>query len=373
MQLIGRGWLVYDLTKSPLALGLVMFSFATPMAVFALLGGALADRVSKSKLIMVAQIFNAFLSLGLAILVHTGYITFWQLIVFGVLTGTCIAFQVPARQTLIPDIVGEKRVMNAVALNSSVSNLARIAGPAVAGLLIAALGTAFVFYLMAGMYVFSILSLSKVKMTTQQAKRPSSIRVEMFEGVRYVFSSSILMSLVIMSFVANLIGMMAFQGLMPAWSVEALQMNATGLGLLMATMGAGAIVGSLFVASLGGFSRRGLLLIGSSLVWALFLFGFALSNHIYLALILLIVLGFLSATYLSLNQSLTQIYSEPMMRSRTMSMNLLSWGLSPLGVLPISVLAEHIGTPHAIAISAAILFVFALVFGSFNPKFRKLK
>lgn len=176
-----------------------------------------------------------------------------------------------------------------------------------------------------------------------------------------------------MSFVANLIGMMAFQGLMPAWSVEALQMDASGLGLLMAVMGVGAVAGSLFVASLGGFKRRGMLLFASSVVWSIFILVFALSTHLLIALVTLTVVGFLSAAYLSLNNSLTQIYSLPEMRSRAMSMNLLSWGLAPLGVLPISAMAEGIGTPYAIAISATILLAFALLFGTFNSKLRKLE
>ncbi len=370
MQQIARGWLVYELTSSPLALGLVMLSFASPMAIFALFGGALADRVPKVRLIITIQATSVILAIILAALIHTQLIAFWHLLVFGVVNGSFMALQMPSRLTIVTEIVAEDKVMNAIALNTSGSNLSRIVGPGVAGILIAAFGTATVFYLIAGLYVFSILCTSRIKLKRPAIRKSASMGREIAEGIRYASSNNILRSLIIVGFVSMLIGMMSFQSLMPAWSVEALGLGAEGLGLLMATMGVGAVFGALFVASLSGYRRRGMLILVTSLIWAALILVFSQSNNLPFALVLLAAVGFLSATFLSLNQSLTQILASPEMRGRVMSINAMSWGIMPIGALAIGALAEQIGTPDAIAISAILLIVFTLVYALLNPKFR---
>ena len=373
MQQIGRGWLVYELTESPLALGIIMLSFASPMAVFSLLGGALADRLPKVKLIVAVQSVNAVLVIILAVLIHTELVVFWHLVAFGLLNGSVMALQVPSRLTLVTEIVPERRMMNAIALNTSGQNLARIIGPAIAGIVIAVFETATVFYLIAGIYVFSILCVSRVKVRSPLISKSRGVIQQIAEGLRYTTGDPTLRNLLVLGFFSSLIGIMAFQSLMPAWSVEALGLGAEGLGLLLAIMGVGAVVGSLLVASLSSYKRRGLLLLATAFSWAIFILIFSQAGNLPLALIWLVFIGFLSAIFLSLNQSLTQIHASPEMRGRTMSLNAMSWGLMPLGALPIGALAEEIGTPNALSVSAIILVVFVIGFTMLNPWFRKLK
>ena len=373
MQQVAQGWLVYDLTNSPLALGLLMLSFMGPTAVFSLFGGVLADKLPKTKLIMATQSFNVVIALILAVLVHTNQITFAHLLILGVFNGTLMALQMPSRRTLIPEIVGEERLMNAIALDTSGANLSRIVGPALAGVLIGILGTASVFYLMAGIAASSIFCISRISIRSPLIRATSGMNREIIEGIKYMSRNPALLGLLIMAFVPMSIGMMSFHNLMPAWSVEALDLGPEGLGLLLAMTGIGAVFGSLFVASLGNFRRRGLLLIGTSLLWAVLIVAFAQSTVLLLALVLLVGVGFFSSIYLSLNQSLTQIYASPEMRGRVMSISMLSFGVMPLAVLPISALAERIGTPDALAVSAVLLLGFVLAFGILNPRFRCLE
>lgn len=176
-----------------------------------------------------------------------------------------------------------------------------------------------------------------------------------------------------MIFVPMLIGVMAYQNVMPAWSVEALNLGPEGLGLLLAMTGVGAVLGALFVASLGNFRRRGLLLLGVVLIWPTFLVAFSQSSSLTLALVLLLAVGLLGSTYMSLSQSLIQIYASPEMRGRVMSISMMAFGFMPLGVLPVSALAERIGTPDALAASALILFLFALVYGILSTRIRHIE
>ena len=369
MQQIARGWLVYDLTESPLALGIIMLSFSGPMAIFSLFGGALADRVPKIKLVIIIHCLNIILVFMMATLISFGIIRFWHLVVFGLINGSLIVLQVPSRQSIVPEIVNESRLINAIALNASGQNLARIIGPAIAGIIIAIFGTGVVFYTIGFIYIFSVLFIYQVRVKERILRNPNGILKDISQGFKYVIGNSTLRNLIILASMCILIGMMTFQSLIPAWSVEALNVGAEGLGLLMAMMGIGAVFGALFIASLGGNHRKGLILIGSTIAWAVFLFIFSKSTNITLAFGLLIIIGFFSATFLALNQSLVQLYSDREMRGRVMSITVMSWGLMPFGVLPIAALAEQIGTPNALAASSIILCVFGIIFAIFNRKF----
>ena len=369
MQQIARGWLAYNLTESPLALGIIMFSFSSPMAIFSLFGGALADRFPKIKLLIIVHSLNIILVFMLGILISFGIIKFWHLIVFGIINGSLIALQVPSRQSLVPEIVKETSLINAVALNTSGQNLARIIGPAVAGTIIAISGTAIVFYTIGFIYIVSILCIYQVRVKQRIIRNSEGIFKDITQGFKYVFGNSTLRNLIILAFMSMLIGMMAFQSLMPAWSVEALGVGAEGLGLLMSMMGIGAVFGALFIASLGSYHRKGLILIGATITWSIFLFIFSKSTDLSLALALLVIIGFFSATFLALNQSLVQLHAAREMRGRVMSITVMTWGLMPFGVLPIAALAEQIGTPNSLALSSIILCIFGLVFAILNRRF----
>ena len=374
MQMITRGWLVLRLENdSPLALVLVMVSFAAPMTVVSLVGGALADRFPKKNLIIVSQSANAVMTFVLAMMDASGTIWFGAVLIIGVVNGSMMAINMPSRQAIISDIVPETKLMNAVALNNSAMNLTRIIGPALAGFLIVFIDTSGVFYLISAIYVLSALSLLMVKTNAVQAKGArKGVGKDIFEGLRYVWGDMNLRGLILMAFIPSLFGFTLF-ALLPVWAREALNVNSSDLGILMTMMGVGALIGTLGLAGIRKFSRRGVLLLGLGVLWGVTLVGLANSMIFPVAMPFLLIVGLISSVYMSLNMTLTQVSSAPEMRGRVMSIMMMTFGLMPIGALPFGTIAEYIGTANALTISGALLSVLILVFAFAYPAFKRIE
>ncbi len=373
MQMITRGWLVLRLENdSPLALVLVMVSFAAPMTIVSLVGGALADRFSKKYLIIISQSANAVMTFVLAMMDASGAIWFGAVLIIGVVNGAMMAINMPSRQAIISDIVPESRLMNAVALNNSAMNLTRIIGPAMAGFLIIFIQTSGVFYLISIIYVFSALSLLMVRVDTAQSKSAKkSVGKDIIEGLRYVWNDVNLRGLILMAFIPSLFGFTLF-ALLPVWAREALNVNSSDLGILMTIMGVGALIGTLGLAAIRRFSHRGLLLLGCGIVWGIMLVGLANSQIYPVAMPFLLIIGLISSVYMSLNMTLTQLSAAPEMRGRVMSIMMMTFGLMPIGALPFGTIAEYIGTANSLTISGALLALLIFAFGLAYPAFRRI-
>ncbi|MCP4665879.1 MAG: MFS transporter [Deltaproteobacteria bacterium] len=373
MQMIARAWLVLGLhDDSPLALSLVMVSFALPMTFVSPIGGALADRIPRKRIIMLSQGGNALMTVLLATLDITGLIDFWQLLAFGFVNGTLIAFNLPSRQALISEIVRDKNLMNAISLNNSAMNLTRIMGPAVAGVLIIYLGTSGVFYLIAGFYVFSVLATAMIRAGSEPAGNSGkSVTRDISEGFSYALGNPVLLGSVMMAFIPTLFGF-SYYALMPAWAREALDVQSDGLGLLMMMMGIGALIGTVALASIRNLSRRGAFLLANGIVWGMALAIFSQSTSYAMALPLLLLLGLLSSVFMSLNMTVMQVYASPEMRGRMMSIAIMTFGVMPLSSVPFGAIAESIGTPDALGLSGVLLAVFTGIFAFAYPAFRKI-
>ncbi|MFC1821643.1 MFS transporter [Thermodesulfobacteriota bacterium] len=373
MLMITRGWLILKMTDdSPLALAMVMMSFALPLSVGALIGGVLADRIPRKSMIAFTQSGNALLTLLLAILDDTGLIRYWHLLAIGFFNGTMVAFNFPSRQAIISDLVPEESVMNGVALNNSGLNLGRVGGPAIAGVLIIYMGTAGVFYLITGIWAFAALSTLMIR----SAEKPSSsskksLAGDIRDGFSYALHNPILLGLVIMTFIPSLFGFSYF-ALLPVWAREALNVHSDGLGMLLMVMGMGSLVGTLILASMDRFRRRGALLLVNSILWGASLTLFSQATSYAFALPFLFLTGLLSAVYMSLNMTLMQIYAEPEMRGRIISLGIMTFGMMPLSALPFGAIAENIGTPNALSLSGVLLVVFTVIFTFVYPRFRKI-
>ena len=374
MQMITRGWLVLRLENdSPLALVLVMVSFAAPMTVVSLVGGALADRFPKKNLIILSQSGNAVMTFGLAMLDASGEIWFGAVLIIGVINGSMMAINMPSRQAIISDIVPESKLMNAVALNNSAMNLTRIIGPAIAGFLIVFIDTSGVFYLISAIYVLSALSLLMVKTNSVQTNGvKKSVGKDIFEGLRYVWSDVHLRGLILMAFLPSLFGFTLF-ALLPVWAREALNVNSSDLGILMTMMGVGALIGTLGLAAVRKFDRRGILLLGLGVFWGIALVGLANSMIFPVAVPFLIIIGLVSSIYMSLNMTLTQLSATPEMRGRVMSIMMMTFGLMPIGALPFGTIAEYIGTANSLTISGILLSLLTLAFAFAYPAFKKIE
>ncbi len=373
MQMITRGWLVLRLADdSPLALSLVMMSFAVPMTLVSVVAGAMADRIPRRLMVMCSQGGNAVSTLLLAALDLTGLVQFWHLLVLGVVNGSLNAFHMPSRQAIISEMVPENKLMNAISLNNSGMNMTRIVGPAVAGLLIGYIETAGTFFLIAGIYAFAVVSTGMIRAgNTSGSHSRRGMASDIRAGFAYAAGNPALLGLIIMAFIPSLFGF-SYHALLPAWAREALDVDSEDLGLLMMVMGVGALVGSLILASLRQSSRRGMLLIASCVAWGAGLAAFSQMTSYATAVPLLLFTGLVSAIFMSLNMTLMQVYSAPEMRGRVMSIGMMSFGVMPLSAVPFGAIAERTGTPDALLLSGVLLTLFTIAFAIGYPSFRKI-
>ena len=373
MQMITRGWLVLRLEDdSPFALAMVMISFSLPMTFVSLVGGALADRLARKHLIIISQAGNAVMNVFLGVLDMTGTVVFWHIFVFGIVNGSLMAFNMPSRQAMLSEIVPEKNLMNAISLNTSVMNLTGIAGPAAAGFLILFVDTAGVFFIVGGIYVLSVILTMALKAgNSPAATSRNGVAADIKEGLSYAASDPGRRGLLILMLITTLFGF-SYWALMPAWAREALDVQSDGLGILMAIMGIGSLVGTLGLAAVPSVRRRGLILTGGAIVWGATLAAFSQVGSFMLATPFLVAIGAISATSMTMIMTMTQVLSEPRMRGRMMSIPMMAFGAMPLSALPFGALAERIGTPDALLISGVLLVILTALFAIVYTPFRRV-
>lgn len=381
MQMLARGWLIYDLTQSAMALAWVMASFMLPMLIFSVVGGVIADRANKKYVMVISQCFNVVATLTLATIIITENVSLIHFLVVGFINGLVLALSMPSRQAIIPEIIGPAGLVNAFALNNASMNLSRILGPSIAGVLIAIFGSGdtssttgvgIIFYIISAMYVISIvllIFLQNKNLRSTYAKR--GVFKDIGEGLKYITGKSVILGLLIMSFVPLLFGM-PVQFLLPVFNDVVLDRGPIGLGLLMTFMGVGALGGSLLLAYVGDTRRKGHILLGCIMGWALFLGLFGVSSNMVMALVFLGAVGFFSSIFMSLNMTVIQLACIPEMRGRVMSIMMMSFGLMPAGVFPMSIMADSLGIANALLISAIGLGGLILLVSILFPSVRSI-
>ena len=374
MQMITRGWLILRLTDdSPLALVAVMVSFSLPMTFMSPVGGALADRLPRRSLVIMSQSGNAILTVIIGFLDFTGIVSFWHVMFIGFLNGSLMAFNMPSRQAILSEIVPEKSLMNAISLNNSGMNMTRIVGPALAGFLILFIGTHGVFFIVGGIYVFSVITTMMIDAgRTPASSSRKGVGGDIKEGLAYAFADPGRKGLVVLMLITTLFGF-SFWGLLPAWAREALDVQSDGLGILMTIMGVGALFGTLGLAALPGLSRRrGLILIGCTVIWGVGLAAFSQTTLYWAAVPFLLLIGVISSVHMSLGMTMMQTLAAPEMRGRMMSIGMMTFGAMPLSSVPFGIVAEQIGTPGSLFISGALLSIVVLIFAVGYPAFRRV-
>ena len=381
MQIIAQGWLVYEMTSSAIKLTWVTLSFMVPQVLFSLVGGVLADRFPKKPIIGWAPLINGVATLAMAIIILTGRVTFWDFMVMGVLNGSVLALSMPARTALIPEIVGEKLIFNAMAFNSACWNLSRIIGPAAAGFIIAifaegdtssSFGVGLVYIILSLLYLVSsltVLFISHHGAPSIRAER--SPLKDTQEGLMYVINSPIVRGLILLSILPFLFGL-SINTLLPAFSTDVLQGGPDDLGFLMTGMGFGAILGSLVLAKMSSIRRKGYWIIGTGAVWGMLILVFALTSSYLMSTIIIAVIGFVSAINMSMNRSVMQLQVAQSMRGRIMSIDMMSHGLMPIGILPIGYIAETVSIQAGLFTSGLALLLLTLIFGALMPEIRRI-
>ncbi|HEX7036813.1 MAG TPA: MFS transporter [Pseudomonadales bacterium] len=381
MQIIARGWLVYDLTASALDLAWVTLSFMVPQVAFSLWGGVAADRVRKKRIIVGAQALNCVATVLMAVIILTGSITFWHFIWFGVFNGTVLAMSMPARQAFVPELIPERLIFTAMALNTTSWNLSRILGPALAGFLIAWVaagdtsshfGVGIVFLMIAALYFVSAVTMLLITQSGN-IKEPDdkSPLHDVVDGLKYVWANPPVFGLILLSIVPFLFGM-PLNTLLPAFNEDVLGGGPEDLGLLMSSMGVGAILGSLMLASMGGLRNKAAWLISTCVGWGAFTAAFGSAQVMWLAVLLVGAIGWLSAWNMSLNRGLLQMQVVGHMRGRILSIDIMSHGLMPIGVIPISLIAERYGVGVALEVAGVVFVLVVLALALFTTSVRRV-
>jgi MFS family permease len=364
MQSVGQSWLVLELTGSAFQLGLVNALQFTPILLLSPVGGALSDRLGKRRILLVTQAAMMAQALALAALVRSGHVRYWHVAVLAAVYGLGRAVDIPARQAFFTDLVGKPDLANAVALNSLVVNSARIVGPAVAGLLIARFDVAAAFFLNGASFVAVLAALAAIR--TEGRPEPAGrlgIGQSLVGAVSYAAGTpAVAFTLVLLAVVSLLV--INSNVVVPLIARDVLHEDAQGFGLLMSSLGAGAIAGALGVALLRSERPRLPFLAGSAAVLCVGVTMLATVGHFAVAVAVLAVLGCFQVLFTTGCNTMLQLITPDALRGRVMGLYALTWaGMTPFGSLLIGTMAEHLGVRSACAIGGAtgLLAVGALV------------
>lgn len=372
MDMIALNWLVMEMTGSPLYLGLVNLAKAIPILIFTLLGGVAADRLDKRRVILLSQGVTMVLALTLGVLVSTNTVQLWQVFIIAALRGLVMSFNLPARQALISDLVPRESLANAVALHVFTIQFTRILGPAVAGVLIAASGVATSFYVngVGFMGAFWLVQAMRVP-ARADSRAPSSVSGSLFEGLRFIAKTRIILWLVLAGLVPTFFAQ-PFMALLTVFARDVLVIGPTGLGLLTAAAATGAAIGGLIVASLGSSGQRGTVMLGAMTSLGMVLILFSASTHLYLSLLLLLVAGMMSSLFQVTASTLLQLSVPDEMRGRVVSTLYLARGLVPTGTALAGALATVVGIQMAQASMASVVVLLGVGVTFFVPQLRRL-
>jgi len=362
MQRTAQGFLIFELTKSPVYLGYVGFAYGIPSWLFMLYGGVVADRIPRRKILLGTQISMMILAFILAGLTFTGTVRPWQIIILAFLLGCANAFDAPARQAFVTDLVERKDLTNAIALNFSMINMATVLGPAIAGLTYAAFGPAWCFTINGLSFIAVILALSLMKLTPfQSVSRQVSISTEVKQGFAYVASNPIIRTIILNLGILSLAGL-GFVTLMPVWAVDVLGGDATTNGFLHTARGLGALSGVLLIAAIGQTYSKGKLFTIGTFVMPVFLIILSLTRILPASFLALFGVGWGFMVIINLSNTMVQINVADELRGRVMGIFTLTFfGLLPIGSLINGAIADQIGAPLTVQINALILLAAAFL------------
>lgn len=366
MQRIGQAWLVLTLTQSPFLLGLVGALQFAPMMIFSLFAGVYIDKFSKRKILLITQTILMIQAVILATLVATGSVQYWHILVLATLLGFVNTLDMPTRQAFMVELVGKQDLMNAIALNSSVFNAARIIGPAIAGVMMGIFGIAFCFFLNAASFLAVIYGLYRIQIQSPERKNEvkKSVIKEIKEGLHYVYDTAVLWRTVFLIAVVGIFAM-NYSVLIPVLAKDLLGLQETGYGFLMSAMGIGSFVGALTVATRSKSGPRTFILYMSAFVISLLLFFIPLTKNYALTALLLGVTGFFNIAFSATANSTLQIHSSDQFRGRVMSVYALVFGgTTPIGNLFTGTVINSMGVQAGFILSglASVTLVTVLLF-----------
>lgn len=361
MQNVATGWLVLQLTDSPLWLGMLGLAFAVPMIVLPLVGGAVVDRVHRIKLLYLTQTIAMLVAFALAGLTWLNLVNVWHILLATFLGAAALAFDNPARHALIPDLIEPGDLLNALSLNSATYNGAALIGPAIAGALLGPLGAGTLFFINGVSYLAVLVALSAmrdVRTHSSTGRAHASIRNAILTGIVYAWRQRVILILLALSALAAFFGR-SYQQLLPIFARDIWQGGPEGYGFLLSAAGGGAVVGAFGLAFMRRVGRQGLVLVVSGLTFSAALMAFAASPSLSAGIVLLFVVGVAATVFGTIIGTLIQISTPNELRGRVMSLYAITLiGLPGLGGLGAGASAEFLGgvegAPRAIMIGALI-------------------
>ena len=371
MQNVAQAWLVYRLTGSPVLLGAAGFSAQIPVFLLAPVGGVVADRYNRHRLVIATQTASLLLAFVLAALTLSGTVRVWHIFVLSALLGVVNSFDIPARQAFIVGLVAKPDLINAIALNSSMFNASRVLGPAIAGILVAGIGEGWCFFANGASYIAVIIGLLMMHVPRHElVAQPGSPLSRMAEGFRFVIQRPPIHALLMLLGVVSFTGM-PYAVLMPIFAHRILHGDARALGWLMGSTGIGALAGALTLAS-----RRDLKGLGRWVALAAMGFGaglvaFSISRIFWLSAAILALCGFAMMIQMGSSNTLIQSMSPDRLRGRVMSVySMMFMGMAPFGALLAGAVADRLGAPLTVAGGGAVSMVAAAIFWMWWPQIR---
>ena len=371
MDNIAEAWLVYRLTGSSLLLGTVAFAGQIPVFLLAPIGGMVADRWNRRRVVIATQASSMVLAGILAVLTLTRRVTVWEVVVLAALMGAVNAFDIPARQAFLVDMVGREDLMNGIALNSSMFNGARVIGPSIAGILVASIGEGWCFAANSISYIAVIIGLLLMHVNRAPVE---TMRVSPFEhiveGFRFVWNTGPIRALLLLLGLVSLVAM-PYSVLMPIFAAKILHGNARTLGVLMGATGVGALGGALTLASRTGVKGLGRWVAVACASFGTFLILFSLSRWYLLSVALLVPVGFAMMVQMASSNTLIQAMVPDRLRGRAMAVySMMFMGMAPMGALLSGWSADHLGAQWTLAIGGVGAIVGAALFARNLPKIR---
>jgi MFS family permease len=363
MQNTAQQWLVYRLTGSAALLGLFGFASQLPMLCLAWMGGYVGDRYNRHRGVVTTQTLSMVLAFVLAILTLTHLIKTWHLILIAFLVGIVNAFDVPIRQAFFVQMVGKEDLPNAIALNSSIFNGARVLGPAIAGFTIVLIGEGWCFFLNAFSFVAVIIALLMMRINQPETRRSDESPMRSFiEGFRFAMTDVPIRSAILLLSLLSLFGLQ-YSVFLPIYAQDILHGGAKTLGLLMSAAGVGAVLGALQFAARTEYKGLARWIASTCIVCALCLLIFSFASSFWLCAVLLFVVGFAATSQMAATNTIIQQRVPDEMRSRLMAVYATTFmGVQPIGALLAGVVAKHIGAPHTLMLFGGAVLVGCVAF-----------
>ena len=357
MYQVAVGWLALQMTDSPFFVGMAGFAGGIPLLLCSVPAGVIIDRFDRRNVLLAAQLGVMIVSVLFAVMVGTQLLERWSMLVLVAIYGTIMSFIFPTRTAIVPALVSRRDMANAVALNSASQNATRVIGPSLAGVLIGLFGVAETFAIAAVMQTLAMVATTRLpSLLSGAVGRHGTMWSSLTVGFRIVAQRPPLIALIVLALAPTVL-VMPYINLMPVFARDVLGMGSSGLGLLLASTGLGTVAGSLAVArpsSSGAGSRTQIL---AAAAFAGCVIVFSLISNVPMALLTLFVAGWMSASFLALNQTELQLSVEDEVRGRVLSIYLLTWGMLPIGQLLVGAMTSRLGTPHAMVVSCGLALV----------------